>query len=302
VATIAAALRLPYVAVQLPGDPPAQPTAAHGTSADPEPVVIPLTHGGDAVGQLIVARRDTRDDLTPAERRLLGDLASQVAVAAHAVLLDRALRRSRERLVVGREEERRRLRRDLHDGLGPALAGVALGVDAARNILRSDPHSADALLADLKDETLGCVGEVRRLVEDLRPPALDELGLLPALTAFVDRLSTRDDALHVAVQAPDPLLPLPAAVEVAAYRIATEAITNVARHAHPHTCILRMEVGDDLTVEVRDDGVGVPAGRLAGVGLPSMAERAAELGGRCVVARLDGGGTRVVAHLPLAAA
>jgi two-component system, NarL family, sensor kinase len=302
VETIAAALRLPYVAVELPDDPPARPTAAHGTSAGPEPVVIPLTHGGDAVGRLVVARRDTRDELTPAERRLLGDLASQVAVAAHAVLLDRALRRSRERLVVGREEERRRLRRDLHDGLGPALAGVALGVDAARNMLGNDPHSADALLADLKNETLGCVGEVRRLVEDLRPPALDELGLLPALTAFVDRLSTRDDALRVAVQAPDPLPPLPAAVEVAAYRIATVAMTNVARHAHARTCLLRLEVGDDLTVEVRDDGVGVPAGRLPGVGLPSMPERAAELGGRCVVCRVDGGGTRVMAHLPLAAA
>jgi two-component system NarL family sensor kinase len=301
VETIAAALRLPYVAVELPDDPPAQPTAAHGTTADPNPVVIPLIHGGDAVGRLVVARRDTRDDLTPAEHRLLGDIGSQVAVVAHAVLLDRALRRSSERLVVSREEERRRLRRDLHDGLGPALAGVALGVDAARNMLRSDPHSADVLLADLKDETLGCVGEVRRIVEDLRPPALDELGLLPALTAFVDRLSTRDHALQVAVQATDPLPPLPAAVEVAAYRIATEAMTNVARHAHAHTCLLRLEIGDDLTVEVRDDGVGLPAGRLPGVGLPSMADRAAELGGRCVVARLDGGGTRVTAHLPLAA-
>jgi signal transduction histidine kinase len=302
VETIAAALRLPYVAVELPDDPPAQPTAAHGASADPDPVVIPLTHGGDAVGRLVVARRDTRNDLTPAEHRLLSDLASQVAVVAHAVLLDRALRRSRERLVLGREEERRRLRRDLHDGLGPALAGVALGVDAARNMLRGDPHSADVLLADLKDETLGCVGEVRRIVEDLRPPALDELGLLPALTAFVDRLSTRDDTLRVAVQATDPLPPLPAAVEVAAYRIATEAMTNVARHAHAHNCLLRLEVGDDLTVEVRDDGVGLPAGRLPGVGLPSMADRAAELGGRCAVAQLDGGGTRVTAHLPLTAA
>ena len=237
-----------------------------------------------------------------AERRLLEDLGRQVAVAAHAVLLDRALRRSRERLVVGREEERRRLRRDLHDGLGPALAGVALGVDAARNMLPTDPHSADALLADLKDETLGCVGEVRRIVEDLRPPALDELGLLPALTAFVDRLSTRDDALRVAVQAPDPLPPLPAAVEVAAYRIATEAMNNVARHAHARSCLLRLEVAQDLTVEVRDDGVGMPASGAPGVGLPSMAARAAELGGRCVVTQLDGGGTSVMAHLPLAAA
>jgi signal transduction histidine kinase len=302
VETIAAALRLPYVAVELPGDPPAHPTAVHGTLTDSEPMVVPLRHGGGEVGRLVVARRDTRDDLTPAERRLLGDLGSQVAVAAQAVLLDRALRRSRERLVVAREEERRRLRRDLHDGLGPALAGVALGVDAARNMLGSDPRGADALLADLKDETLGCVGEVRRIVEDLRPPALDELGLLPALTAFVDRVAARDDALQVAVQVPDPLPLLPAAVEVAAYRIATEAMTNVARHAGARHCLLHLEVGDELTLEVRDDGIGVPAAPPAGVGLPSMAERAAELGGHCQVTRLDGGGTRVLAHLPLALA
>jgi len=302
VETIASALRLPYVAVELPGDAPERPTAAHGTTPGAEPVVVPLTHGGDAVGQLVVGRQDAREDLTPAERRLLGDLGRQVAVAAHAVLLDRALRRSRERLVVGREEERRRLRRDLHDGLGPALAGVALGVDAARNMLRTDPDAADALLRDLKDETLGCVGEVRRIVEDLRPPALAELGLLPALTAFVDRLSNRNDALQVSLEAPDPLPPLPAAVEVAAYRIATEAMTNVARHARARSCLLRLTVGDELTVEVRDDGIGVPAGRLTGIGLPSMAERAAELGGRLQLARLDGGGTRVLAHLPLAAA
>jgi signal transduction histidine kinase len=303
VETIAAALRLPYVAVELPGDPPTRPTAAWGTPPpNRQPVVIPLVHGGDAAGRLIVAGRDTHDRLTPAERRLLADLGGQVAVAANAVLLDRALRRSRERLVLGREEERRRLRRDLHDGLGPALAGVAFGVDAARNLLRQDPDSADALLADLKDETLGCVAEVRRIVEDLRPPALDELGLLAALTAFVDRMSTRDGDLRMAVQAPDPLPSLPAAVEVAAYRIATEAMTNVARHAHARSCLLRLQVGDELTVEVRDDGVGVPGGQPAGVGLPSMAERAAELGGRCVVTRLDGGGTRVLAHLPLVAA
>jgi len=300
VETIAGALRLPYVALELPGDRPEQPTAAHGTPPGIQPLIVSLSHGGDAVGRLVVGRRARREDLSSGERLLLDDLGRQVAAAAHAVLLDRALRRSRERLVVAREEERRRLRRDLHDGLGPTLAGVALGVDAARNMLRSDPESADALLADLKDETLGCVGEVRRIVEDLRPPALAELGLLPALTAFVDRLCSRDGTLRVAVQAPDRLPPLPAAVEVAAYRIATEAMTNVARHAHARCCLLRLDLGDELTVEVRDDGVGMPTGNRVGVGLPSMTDRATELGGRCQVARLDGGGTRVLARLPLA--
>lgn len=200
---------------------------------------------------------------------------------------------------MAREEERRRLRRELHDGLGPALGGVALGVDAARNMMAGDPQAADALLVDLKHETLDCVGEVRRIVDNLRPPTLDELGLLAALAAFVDRLSSRDEALHVAMQTPGPLPALPAAVEVAAYRIAIEAMTNVARHAHARSCLLRLDVGEELTVEVRDDGVGLPPGRLAGVGLGSMTDRANELGGRCVVARLADGGTRVMAHLPL---
>ena len=302
VETIAAALRLPYVAVELPGDRAEQPTAAHGTPPGIQPVVVALSHGGEDVGRLVVGRRDGREELTPAELRLLDDLGRQVAAAAHAVLLDRALRRSRETVVVAREEERRRLRRDLHDGLGPALAGVALGLDAARNMLRADPIGADALLSDLKSETLGSVGEVRRIVEDLRPPALDELGLLRALTAFVDRLDSRHDGLRITVEAPNPLPPLPAAVEVAAYRIATEAMTNVARHAHARCCLLRIDIDEDLTIEVRDDGVGLPAERPAGFGLPSMAERAAELGGRCEVSVLEAGGTRVLAHLPMAVA
>jgi signal transduction histidine kinase len=300
VATIAGALLLPYVAVELAGDAPGRPTAASGTLSDPEPVIISLRHGDAEVGRLVIARRGNREPLTAPERRLLQDLASQVAVAAHAVLLDRALRRSRERLIVAREEERRRVRRDLHDGLGPALAGVALGVDAARNMLRSDPGRADALLADLKSETLGCVGEVRRIVENLRPPTLDELGLLPALTAFADRMAVRDGVLEVAVESPNPLPPLPAAVEVAAYRIATEAMTNVARHAHAHRCVLRIDVDDQLTLQVRDDGIGVPMPPTAGVGLSSMTERAAELGGHCQIAPLDRGGTLVLARLPLA--
>jgi two-component system, NarL family, sensor kinase len=302
VEAIAAALRLPYVAVELPGDRPEQPTAAHGTPPGVQPVVVPLSHGGGAVGRLVIGQRDAREHLTSSERQLLHDLGRQVAVAAHAVLLDRALLRSRERLVAAREEERRRLRRELHDGLGPTLAGVALGVDAARNILRSDPPAADALLREIKEETLGAVGEVRRLVEDLRPPALDELGLLPALTAFAGRLGTRGDTLQVTVHAPDALPVLPAAVEVAAYRIATEAMTNVVRHAHADRCLLRLQVGDELTLEVRDDGIGVPLAPPAGVGLPSMAERAAELGGHCDVTPLRDGGTRVLAQLPLALA
>ena len=301
VTAIAGALRLPYVAIELPGDTQEHPTAVYGVPPSTGTRSIALTHGGNHVGALVVAQRDARESFSDAEHRLLSDLARQVAVASQAVLLDRALRRSHERLVVAREDERRRLRRDLHDGLGPALAGVALGMDAARNVLRTDTQAADDLLRDLKDETLGCVREVRRVVDDLRPPALDELGLLLALTAFADRLSTRDDTLQVAVESADPLPELPAAVEVAVYRIATEAMTNVARHARARCCLVRLDVAEDLTVEVRDDGVGVSAEQPSGVGLLSMAQRAVELGGDCVVAPADGGGTRVLARLPLSA-
>jgi signal transduction histidine kinase len=302
VAGIAQALRLPSVAIELPGDAPQRPTAAYGPSVSIDPLSIPLKYGDEHVGRLVVGQRDSRESLGAAEHELLEDLARQVAVAAQAALLDRALRQSLERLMEVRADERVRLRRDLHDGLGPALAGVALGLDAARNMAPTDRHAADDLLRDLKNETLGCVAEVRRIIDNLRPTTLDDLGLLPALQDFADRLSSRDGQLHVRVELPSPAAPLPQAVEGAAYRIATEAMTNVARHAEASNCVLRLRFAEDLTLEVRDDGIGLAADSPHGVGLPSMAQRARELGGDFEVARIPGGGTRVLAHLPLTTA
>ncbi len=301
VAAIADALRLPYVAIELPGDPATNPTVAHGVCPGAALLPISLVHGGKDVGRLLVAGRSP-PDLTPDERRLLEDLARQVAGATHAVLLDRALRRSRDRLVLVREDERRRLRQDLHDGLGPALAGLALGLAAARNLLRADPGTAAGLLRELEDETLGCVGEIRRLLDGLRPPVLDQLGLLPALAAFAVRLSSRDGALSVTVEAAGPLPELSPDVEVAAYRIATEALTNVARHAHARTCLLVLSADEELLLQVSDDGVGLPLQRRAGAGLPSMTERAARLGGHCTIGENPAGGTVVSARLPVGSA
>jgi len=301
VGAIADALRLPYVAIALPSDPPHRPAASTGAAPSSPALSIPLKHGGDEVGHLLVSQRNELESLTEAEKRLLTDLSRQVAVVTHAAVLDEALRRSMERQVLTREEERLRLRRDLHDGLGPTLAGVALGLDAARNMLTDDADSADELLRDLKSETLACVADIRRIIDDLRPPTLDQLGLLAALRSFADRLSSRDGALQVEVQAADPLPALPAAVEVAAFRIATEAMTNVARHATAKLCRLRLEIADDLRIEIWDDGTGIPVegGHSGGVGIASMTERAAEIGGDCVVGSAAGGGTVVVAHLPL---
>ncbi len=208
------------------------------------------------------------------------------------------LQRARERLVAAREEERRRLRRDLHDGLGPALAGAALKVEAAENLLGSNPPAASGLLADARAEIQEAVADVRRLVYALRPPALDELGLVGALREQGERLEVGEH-VRVTVEAPQNLGALPAAVEVAAYRIALEAMTNAARHAEARACVVRIAVDGALELEIRDDGRGLPSDVRAGVGIASMRERAEELGGTCEVEHGGRRGTRVHARLPL---
>jgi two-component system NarL family sensor kinase len=298
VRSVGDALHAPYVAVVLAGDD--SPTAVVGRVAQPQ-IVVPLSLRGEDVGSLIVAQRDPRERYGERDLALLDDLARHIAVAAHAASLTRDLQRSRESLVVAREEERRRIRRDLHDGLGPALAGVAFGLDAARNTLRRDPDAVADALGQLKAEVQASITDVRRLVYDLRPPALDQLGLVPALQEYAARLGERG-ALEVSVSAPT-LPPLPAAVEVAAYRIATEALNNAARHSGAQRTHVAFFVdGARLRLEIADDGVGVRAqdGRRShGVGLTAMTERAAELGGTCSIGARIGGGTSVVAELPL---
>jgi signal transduction histidine kinase len=295
VCTVTGALRAPYAAVVLARED--APTAAAGRPVA-DRVVVPLTLGGSEVGSLVVGQRSPVERYGPRDLALLEDLARPIAVAAHAAALTRDLQRSRESLVLAREEERRRLRRDLHDGLGPALAGVAFGLDAARNSLGRDPARADAELQELKHELQASIADVRRLVYDLRPPALDQLGLVPALEQYAARLGERG-ALDVTVSA-TPLPPLPAAVEVAAYRIATEALTNAARHARARTTSVALSLEEEaLRLDVLDDGVGLVADRPLGVGLTAMSERAAELGGSCSVSVRTEGGTAVVAVLPL---
>ena len=212
--------------------------------------------------------------------------------------LRRALDASRAGLVTAQEEERRRLRRDLHDGLGPTLAGLTLGLDTARSRSAGQPELQD-LLAKLKAETQRAVTDVRRIVYGLRPPALDEFGLVGSLREEVGRLQYEAPALTVTLDAPsDGLADLPAAVEVACYRIVTEALTNVTRHAHATRCSVRLQLNHGLDVDVRDDGVGLPEGWRAGVGIASMRERVTELGGELVIQTSLPHGTRINARLP----
>ena len=247
--------------------------------------------------------RSPGEGFSAADRRLLEDLARQAGIAAHAVRLTADLQRSRERLVTAREEERRRLRRDLHDGLGAQLAGLNIQAGVLRRLMPRDPAAADGLVVELKTELQAAIADIRRLVYDLRPPALDDLGLVVALRQLAERYGAEDKDLGVTVEAPEGTgLPhLPAAVEVAVYRIAQEALTNVVRHARARACVVRLSADDEVRLEVVDDGVGIPEERTAGVGLCSMRERASELGGVCVVEPIEGGGTRVLVRLPLPA-
>jgi signal transduction histidine kinase len=258
-------------------------------------------HQNEVVGRLTVSPRSADDRFDAADRRLLADLAGQVGTIAYALCLTADLRRSRERLVSAREEERRRLRRDLHDGLQPALAGITLGLDAVGNMLAAS-GPAEELLDRLKAELQATAVGIRHLVYDLRPPALDELGLVGALRQQAIRFSIDPDGVDVVVTAPSDLPALPAAVEVAAYRIGQEALENVRKHSRARSCELSIELEAGLLrLEVRDDGEGLRNGAAPGVGLLAMRERAGELGGTCSV-ESSSRGTSVCATFPLAMA
>lgn len=301
VETVAQTLKLPYAAIALAASAEAAGAdsiiAAYGAPAA-DPLRLPLVYQAETIGALIAGPR-AGESFSAADRRLLEALARQAGAAVHAVQLTADLRRSREQLVTAREEERRRLRRDLHDGLGSQFAGLHLRADTLRGLIAKDPAAAQAVAVELRDEIRAAIADIRRLVYALRPPALDELGLAGALRALAGQC-TSADGLQVSISAPEVSPPLPAAVEVAAYRIAQEALANVVRHAQARHCAIRLALAGEVQLEVSDDGRGLPAGTPPGVGLRSMRERAEELGGTCRVEPNAGGGARVVARLPLA--
>jgi two-component system, NarL family, sensor kinase len=203
--------------------------------------------------------------------------------------------RSRERLVVAVEDERRRLRRDLHDGLGPTLTASAFRLDTARALLTSRAEEADELISAVRADVATALDDIRRLVYDLRPPALDDLGLVGALSRQLD--VPTPNGLRVSIDAPGVLPPMSAAVEVAAYRIVIEAVTNVRRHSTAETCHIIIRADDHLLIAVSDDGASVETW-TAGVGLSAMAERTAEVGGSITAGPTPQGG-RVEVSLPL---
>lgn len=296
---VARAFRSAYVGVEVVQADGGRTLAEQGRR--PRDVeAMSISYRGEEIGRLLLPAGPRRT-LRPADARLLADVVRQAAIVARTARLAEELQGSRERLVTAVEDERRRLRNELHDGLGPTLAAVASRIDTARLVAARDPEASDRMLGQARTEITGLLGEVRRLVYGLRPPALDDVGLVGAIGQQVERLGA--PGLEVRAEVPDRLPDLPAAVEVAALRIVSESLANVVRHAHARRCTVALEVvaSRALVVSVTDDGVGIGPDVTAGVGLVSLRERAAELGGRCSVTAAPGGGTVVRAELPLPA-
>jgi signal transduction histidine kinase len=255
-----------------------------------------LVHQGEEIG-LLVVEPAPKGNLSSADRRLLDDLARQAGLAVYGVRLMADLQRSRENLVTAREEERLRLRRDLHDGLGPTLAALVFKIGLIRDGVARDPEHATQLLQELGLETQTAITDIRRLVYELRPPALDELGLVGAVREQAALLA-ESAGIEISVRSSN-LPTLPAAVEVAAYRVAVEATTNATRHANATCCEVELRFDDALRLDISDDGDGLPERPRAGIGIRSMRERALELGGTFEIDRGRLGGTRVQVALPV---
>jgi len=298
VETVTQALKLPYAAIALQEGAESVIKAELGQPAA-DTAQLPLVYQAITVGYLIVTPRRPGEPFNVADRLLLETIAHQAGAAVHAIKLTTDLQRSRQQLVTAREEERRRLRRDLHDGLGPHLASQTLTIEAIGKLMDRDPAAARELLHHLKIQAQSAITDIRRLVYELRPPALDELGLVEALSESARQYESA--GWNVSIQArPAPLPPLPAAIEIAVYRIVREAITNATRHAQTCRCSVQIEVaGGRLDLLITDDGPGFPAGLHYGVGLTSMRERAEELGGQITLDNQSEGGARVRVWLPL---
>ena len=302
VETLAQTLRLPYAAISLLDD--AQTPRFESTRSLPpsDLIHLPLTYQTERVGELILAPRAVGESFSPADMKLINIIAQQAGVAAYTVRLNNDLQKSRERLVTAQEEERRRLRRDLHDGVGPTLASFSQRLDTAADLVNTNPQASVDLLKDLKGQVKNTVAEIRRLVYALRPPVLDEFGLVTAIREHVAPY-TGPNGLQITFDITEPMPPLPAAVEVAAYRIALEAFTNIINHAQANTCQITIKVeNNSLLLVISDNGKGLLQNNHAGIGLTSMRERANELGGEFMIENNPSGGALVQARLPIASA
>jgi signal transduction histidine kinase len=300
---VVSALRLPGAALDATSAGRTRQLAAVGELAPADRLeVVELRYQGRLVGRLLVMPRTGQAGLDDLDRAALQPLADLAAPAVSAILLQEELETSRARLVNVREEERSRLRRDVHDGMGPSLAAIRLQIDAAVALLPPDTVSG-SLLTGASNDLRDIVTEMRHITDNLRPPALERLGLACALTDLAERLST--PALPVGTTLPGLLPAVPAAVELAAYRITAEAVANAIRHSAGTRVLVSLSSSDDMLVlTVSDNGTGINgpgisrSGARQGIGMSSMQHRAMDLGGTCEV-QSSGAGTTVTARLPV---
>ena len=292
---LARTLNVPYVCIETEAD--GLSTAVGELSAAP-PITLPLTYNQRRLGTLQIAPRVVAGAPLHVDRQLLIDLARQVSATLYATRLSIDLQESRRRIVTAREEARRQLRRDLHDGLGPSLAAMTMQADTARELVYDDPELTEQLLTNFVEQTQIMVADVRRIVHGLRPPALDDVGLFGALELLVNSFSM--PGLRTSIRLPATKPTLSAATEVAIYRIVQEGLTNVSKHAQAQSAVVALESDDrNLTLSIEDDGIGLSDEQNDGMGLHNMRERAEELGGALSLRSNAPTGSRIVVRLPL---
>ena len=296
--TIIDLLRLPHAAIAMASAQGLEVVAESGVPGQ-EQASIPLVYQHERLGELRVTPRTPGEGFSGADREVLESIARQTAVAAYALRVSSDLQQARERLVTTREEERRRLRRDLHDGLGAQLAALTIQAGTARRSVRDDPGGAERDLDHLQGELRSAIADVRRLVYGLRPPALDEFGLVAALRSRLLAFEGASGIDETRLEVGGEDVPLPAAVEVAIYRIVEEALTNSSRHGRAHQVTVWLSHSDQVRLAIEDDGVGLPERYEPGVGVHSMRERAEELGGTFTIGASSLGGTRIEVTIPL---
>jgi signal transduction histidine kinase len=259
---------------------------------------VPLVVGERAIG-LVAAHNKRGPDprFNDEELRVAETFAARAAVAVD--LADRVARDSLRRVVEGQELERRRLARELHDETGQALTSILLGLKRVEEAkTEEDAHGA---ASELRAEIVKTLQGVRRLAVELRPKALDDFGLVPALERLAEAFGG-DSGIAIDLEANVGDDRLPPEMETALYRIAQEALTNVAKHARAqHVSVVVTRRHGSVTILVEDDGRGFGArgGEDDGLGLVGMRERVGLLGGRLAIESTEGSGTTIVAEVPL---
>lgn len=296
--TVRELLRLPHAAIAL-HDGNNLVVATESGVPGSEQVGVPMVYQHEPIGELRVTPRGPGEGFSEADTVVLERIARQTAIAAYALRVTSDLQLARERLVTTREEERRRLRRDLHDGLGAQLAALTMQANGVRRLLHSDLARADTELAIIQEELRSAIGDIRRLVHNLRPPALDEFGLVAALRSRLIAYESDVGGVTVTLRANGNDATLPAAIEVAVYRIVQEALTNIERHAGARRVCISLDFGREVKLTITDDGRGIHAKYEPGVGIHSMRERTEEIGGIFTIGSASDGGTRIAVTIPL---